>query len=297
MDTPLLDTASRYVQANADENGVAETPVPGLTLICATRPSALLYAINRPLVALVLQGSKRVTMGRETFEFGAGQSLLITADVPTVSQITRANMSKPYISLVIELDLALIENLVVEIGAVPFAAGEPVRVDTTEAEVADTVLRLLRLLDRPASMPVLLAQSMRELHFWLLSGRHGGAIRSLGVADSYAQRVGRAVALIRSNFAQQLRVERLAEIAGMSLSSFHEHFRSITSLTPLQFQKQLRLIEARRIMLADGVVISNAAHAVGYESVQQFTREYGRMFGQPPARDIKTAKTRMQSAA
>lgn len=297
MDNPLLNTASRYVQAHADENGIAKTPVPGLTLICATSSSALLYAINKPLVALVLQGSKRVAMGRDSFDFGAGQSLLITADVPTVSQITRANISEPYISLVVELDLALIESLVVDIGAAPCAVGEPLRVDATEDEVADTVLRLLRLLDRPASLPVLLAQSMRELHFWLLSGRHGGAIRCLGIADSYVQRVARAVALIRTHFAQQLRVERLAEAAGMSMSSLHEHFRAITSLTPLQFQKQLRLIEARRMMLADGAVISNAAYAVGYESVQQFTREYGRMFGQPPARDMKAAKTRMQSAA
>jgi AraC-like DNA-binding protein len=138
---------------------------------------------------------------------------------------------------------------------------------------------------------------IRELHFWLLSGRHGGAIRSLGVTDSHAQRVSRAVALVRENFARPLRVEQLAEAAGMSVSSFHEHFRAVTSLTPLQFQKQLRLIEARRMMLADGEMISNAAYAVEYESVTQFTREYGRMFGLPPARDMKAAKTRMQPAA
>jgi len=158
-------------------------------------------------------------------------------------------------------------------------------------------LRLMRLLDRPASVPILQSQLLRELHYWLLSGGHGGAIRSLGIVDSHAQRVARAVALIRDNFAQPLRVERLAEAAGMSPSAFHEHFRAITSLTPLQFQKQLRLIEARRMMLADGEMISNAAYAVGYESIPQFTREYGRMFGLPPARDMKAAKTRMQPAA
>lgn len=293
----LLDIVRRHAEAYADGNGVARTSVPGLTILRETAPTALQYAISKPLVALVLQGSKRVTMGSETFNFGAGDSLLITADVPTVSQITRANIKAPYFSLVIDLDTAVIESLVTEIGSAPFTVGKPIRVEPTEAEVADAALRLLLLLDRPAAVPILQAQLIRELHFWLLSGRHGGAIRSLGVAESHAQRVARAVTLIRENFTKPLRVEHLAEAAGMSPSSFHEHFRAITSLTPLQFQKQLRLIEARRMMLADGEMISSAAYGVGYESIPQFTREYGRLFGLPPARDMKAAKTRMQTAA
>ena len=298
MTQTLLDIVRRYVDAHTDHNGgVACTPIPGLTIIRETTPTALQYAISKPLVALVLQGSKRVTMGSSTFEFGAGESLLITADVPTVSQITRANGGAPYFSLGVDLDASVIASLVVEMSSAPLAAGTPVRIDPTEAEVSDAALRLMRLLDRPASLPVLQAQLVRELHFWLLSGRHGGAIRSLGVAESHAQRIARAVALIRTNFAKPLKVEHLAEVAGMSASSFHEHFRAVTSLTPLQFQKQLRLIEARRLMLADGEMISNAAYAVGYESIPQFTREYGRMFGLTPARDMRAVKVRMQPAA
>lgn len=293
----LLETVRRYAGSFSDATGVAQTQIPCLTVIRETVPTPLQYAINQPLVALVLQGSKRVTMGSRTFDFGAGESLLITADVPTVSQITQANPKEPYLALVIDLDCALIESLVVEMGSVPFVAGTPVRVDPTEAEVTDSALRLMRLLERPASLHVLQAQLTRELHFWLLSGRHGGAIRTLGVVDSHARRISRAVSFIRENFAQPLRVDDLAEVAGMSTSSFHEHFRSVTSLSPLQFQKQLRLIEARRLMLSAGEMISNAAYAVGYESVQQFTREYGRMFGLPPARDIKAAKMRLQPAA
>ena len=297
MADTLLNSVRRYAEAHADQNGVAHTPIPGLTVIRETTRTALQYAIAKPLVALVLQGSKRVTMGKKTFDFGAGESLLITAHVPTVSQITRANIGSPYFSLVVDLDTAVIESLVVEMGSAPFAASTPVRIDPTDSEVADAALRLMRLLDRPASLAVLQTQLIRELHYWLLSGRHGGAIRSLGVTGSHAQRVARAVALIRANFAKPLRVEHLAEAAGMSPSSFHEHFRAITSLTPLQFQKQLRLIEARRMMLADGQVIGNAAYAVGYESIPQFTREYGRLFGLPPARDMKVAKARVQPAA
>jgi AraC-like DNA-binding protein len=296
MSDTLLDIARRHAQAPADCD-VSRTPIPGLTVICETTPTALQYAINKPLIALVLQGSKRVTVGTRTFDFGAGETLLITADVPTVCQITRADIRSPYFSLVIDLDPAVIESLVVEMGSAPFAAGVPVRVDPTDSEVADAVLRLLRLVDRPPALAVLQTQLMRELHFWLLSGKHGGAIRSLGVVDSHAQRVARAVAFIRANFAKPLRAEHLAEAAGMSTSALYEHFRAITSLTPLQFQKQHRLIEARRMMLAKGTTISNAAYAVGYKSIPQFTREYSGMFGLPPARDMKAAKTRMHSAA
>ena len=260
-------------------------------------PTALQYGVSQPLVAIVLQGGKRVTMGSSTFEFGAGESLLITADVPTVSQITRASAGLPYLSLVVDLDATLIAKLVTEMGSAPFASGQPVRVDATETEVTDAALRLMRLLDRPAALAILQEQLIRELHFWLLSGRHGGAIRALGVTDSHAQRIARAIAVIRCGYTKALRVEMLAEAAGMSASAFHEHFRAITSLTPLQFQKQLRLIEARRMLLAKGTMINSAAYAVGYESVPQFTREYGRMFGLPPARDIKAARTRMPSAA
>ncbi|MER8777823.1 AraC family transcriptional regulator [Mesorhizobium sp. M0220] len=297
MTHTLLEAVRRHADANADSYGIARTDVPGLSTIRATRPSELQYAINCPLVALVVQGGKRVTMGSQTFEFGAGDSLLIAADVPTVSQITRANAGVPYYSLVLELDAAVIERLAVEMRVVQAGVGGPVRVDTTEAEVAEAALRLMRVLDRPAALPVLGDQLVRELHFWLLAGRHGSAIRALGVTDSHAQRIGKAVALIREGFAQPLRVEQLAEKAGMSVSSFHQHFRAITSLSPLQFQKQLRLIEARRIMLSDGMPASSAAYAVGYESVPQFTREYGRMFGVPPVRDIKQARERMNVAA
>ncbi|WP_018084043.1 AraC family transcriptional regulator [Asticcacaulis benevestitus] len=297
MTQTLYEAAKRFADMHADANGVATTPFPGVVILREPLPTTLQYSISKPMVALVLQGCKRVTMGQDTFDFGAGQSLLITTDVPTVSQITTASAAKPYYSLVLELDRALIEALVSDMGNVAFPAGGPVRIDPTDVEVADAALRLLRLLDRPASIPVLKDQHLRELHFWLLSGRYGGAIRALGIMDSHAQRIGRAVSVIRADFAKPLRGEQLAEIAGMSISAFHAHFRNITSLTPLQFQKQLRLIEARRAMLSGGATINTAAFDVGYESVHQFTREYGRLFGRPPASDMKAAKQDQVTAA
>jgi AraC-like DNA-binding protein len=297
MTDTLLDAVRCYAEAYADAAGVARTPIPGLTTIRATEPSDLQYAISRPLVALVVQGTKHVTMGNQAFTFSAGDSLLITADVPTVSQITRASAAEPYLSLVLDLDLALIADLVVEMKAVPVAGGAPVRVEPTDGEVADAALRLMRLLERPASVPVLRAQLVREMHYWLLAGQHGAAIRRLGWPDGHVQRVARAVAILRAEFAKPLPVERLAAVAGMSPSSFHHHFRAVTSLSPLQFQKQLRLIEARRLILSEGVTASSAAFAVGYESVSQFTREYRRMFGLPPVQETEAAKRKGQAGS
>jgi AraC-like DNA-binding protein len=298
MTHTLLQAVRRYVETYADPAGVAQTPIPGLTTIRSVTPSGLLHAISQPLVCLVLQGSKQVAMGTQSFSFGAGDSLLITADVPTVSQITCASADAPYLSLVLELDPAVIADLAMQMKEeATITDGAPVRVEPTDAEVADAALRLMRLLDRPASIPVLHAQLVRELHYWLLEGKHGAAIRRLGWPDGHARRVGRAVALLRAEFARPLPVDRLAATAGMSASSFHHHFRAVTSLSPMQFQKQLRLIEARRLMMSEGRTASSAAFAVGYESVPQFTREYGRMFGLPPGKDMEAVRNWAGAAA
>ncbi|MBU8546999.1 MULTISPECIES: AraC family transcriptional regulator [Roseomonadaceae] len=295
----MIDSLVAAARSHAERHGrdgIARIAMPGLTVLREMQPTALQYAISNPLVAIVLQGDKRVTMGGSSFDFGAGESLLITADVPTVSQVTRASARMPYLSLVVDLDLAMIAALVSEMGPAPGQAGRKVSVDATEAEVAEAALRLMRLLERPSALPILAPSLMRELHFWLLSGRHGGAIRALGLPDGPARRIARAVAVIRAGYAGVLRVEALAEAAGMSLSAFHAHFRAATSLTPLQFQKQLRLIEARRRLVSEGDTIAHAAFAVGYESVPQFTREYGRLFGQPPGRDIRALRARPEEA-
>ncbi|WP_316168382.1 MULTISPECIES: AraC family transcriptional regulator [unclassified Bradyrhizobium] len=295
--TSLLSTVSRYTAIHAGATGLAKTLIPGLTMVRATAPSELVYAISRPLVCLVVQGDKHVAMGKQRVAFSAGASLIITADVPTVSQITRASIAAPYLSLVLELDPALVAELIAQMNGTAEADGHAVRVEPTDAEAADAAVRLVRLLDRPAALPVLQAQLVREMHYWLLAGRHGAAIRRLGGPDSHAQRIARTVALLRAEFTQALPVQQLAAVAGMSPSSFHQYFRKHTSLSPLQFQKQLRLIEARRLMLAEGINASSAAFAVGYESVPQFTREYGRLFGLPPVRDIRAARSKLEAVA
>ena len=301
MSHALVEAARRHAEAHADPAGVAHSAISGLMAIRATAPSGIQYEVSRPLVALVVQGAKRVTMADQDVTLDAGDSLLITADVPTRSQITRASIAQPYLAVVIDLDLPTIAELTTEMHSaaegLPGDRNGPVWSEPTDAEVADAALRLLNLLERPAALAVLGKQLMRELHYWLLAGRHGAAIRRLGLPDGHASRIARAVAVLRAEFTQPLRVEQLAAIAGMSPSSFHQHFRAVTSLSPLQFQKHLRLVEARRLMRSEAISASRAAFEVGYESVPQFTREYGRLFGLPPAKDIKAARDLMDPVA
>lgn len=297
MNDTLLDGVRRYAEVHAIHTGCARTPIRGLSIFRSTAPTGVVQAISQPLVCLVLQGGKQVAMGAELFVLGPGSSLLITADVPTASQITCASPEAPYLSLVLDLDPAMVTELTVQMRALPADGGAPVRVEPTDSEVADAAQRLMRLLDRPESIPVLLAHRLRELHYWLLAGQHGAAIRRLGWPQGCTQRVARAVAVLRAEFTRPLPVDRLASMAGMSVSSFHQHFRAVTSLSPLQFQKQLRLIEARRLMMAEGMSASSAAFAVGYESVSHFTREYARMFGLPPVKDTEAVKSWAEAAA
>lgn len=286
----LLEAIRRHADLNPAGSPVA-TAIPGLAIVRATAPSDLVHDVLRPMVCLVRQGAKRVSMGPQDFDFAAGDSLLITADIPTTSRITRASAAAPYYSLALELDPAVIADLVAQMQPAPDDLHLPVRVSPTEDDVADAALRLMRLLDQPGALPVLQAQGVRELHYWLLAGRHGDAIRRLGWPGGHVERIARAVKRLRRDFARPLPVEHLAAEAGMSASAFHLHFKRITSLSPLQFQKRLRLIEARKLMRVQGLSASSAAYSVGYESVPQFTREYGRMFGVTPMADARAVIT------
>jgi len=287
MSDALRDAVRRYACAYANDDGIVATPLPGVGMMRMEAPTGFSKVIYRPLVCLVLGGEKQVTVGTEAHAFAAGQSALVSADVPVVSRVTRASRGEPYLAVAVELDPAVLLDLA---GVVPGVAGPapgPVLVDETDAAVADCVLRLVRLLDRPEAVAALREPIGREMHYWLLVGRHGAAVQGMVHPDGVGPRVARAVAVLRQGFDQPLRVEDLAAVAGMSASTFHLHFRAVTSVSPLQFQKQLRLIEARRLLLAEGMAAGRAAYAVGYESVPQFTREYARMFGTPPGRDAR----------
>jgi AraC-like DNA-binding protein len=283
----LLDAARRYAEFRSDKTGITKTPIAGLTVARSIEIGELQPAASRPSICLVLQGTMKVLMGSRYIEAEPGDTILLDASAPTITNVTRASIVEPYVAVLIAVDPALVASLTADIDAVMPAS--ELTADTDE-EVAAVTLRLIKLVRRPEAMRLLLAPLIRELHYWLLIGKHGAAIKGLSQPDSAARRIARAVALIRAEFARALPVERLAQIAGMSASAFHQHFRAATSMTPLQFQKQLRLTEARRLMVSEGMTSSTAAFAVGYQSVPQFTRDYRRQFGLPPMRETAAAR-------
>jgi AraC-like DNA-binding protein len=297
MNTKLLNAVTTYMNTHAVSDGVLETPIPGLLLVRETAPTSLMHSVARPLVCFVLQGAKTVATGQDLLSFGAGEALIIASDIPTIGQVTKASVDQPYFALVIELDLGVISDLAIELSVVATSNLLPIHVEPTSDQVTDATHRLLSLLDRPSAQAILQTQYLRELHYWLMTGPLSGAIVRLIWSDPHARNISRAIALLRSDFAKPLPVEYLAKVAGMSASSFYQHFRAATLVSPLQFQKQLRLIEARRLMLSEGSTASQAGFAVGYESVPQFTRDYARMFGAPPARETQAARAGASLAA
>ena len=294
----LKNAVHAYASRNSNRDGVALAPVPGLVMKYAEAPGHDLHAVSRPMIILVLQGAKHLTVGKEERVFSAGQSLIVSADMPLVSRVLQASSREPYLAFGVELEMALLRELAVQLGG-GRAERSPLRrtlfeVDT-EAAAVDCATRLMRLIDTPEATPLLRPGIMQELHYWLLSGKHGSDLRALADPDSHASRLGAAVAILRAEYRSHIPVEHLATAAGMSLTAFHKHFKLMTSVTPGQYHKRLRLIEARRLMREQGFSASAAAFEVGYESVSQFTRDYGRLFEVPPKRDALRVRSETNS--
>lgn len=286
-----LEALRRAVIAHADAQGAGNqpfmTPVPGLTLVRSRRPTELTPVLFQPFFCLVLQGTKQSAQGDRMVSFGAGQSLVISHDRPTFSRIVEASPAAPYLALALLLDIAMVREIAEAMGPdrLSDAGAASVTVGTTTAAELDAMGRLFGLIDQPAVAPVLAPLYTREVHVHLLAAGHGAMLRGLARRDSHASRITRAIAVIRRDYAGVLRVGDLAAMAGMSPSAFHDRFRAFTGTTPLQFQKHLRLIEARRLLRDEGAGVAPAAFAVGYESPTQFSREYSRAFGVAPSRD------------
>ncbi|MCA8880018.1 MAG: AraC family transcriptional regulator [Rhodobacteraceae bacterium] len=264
------------------------TPVPGLTIVRSRAPTEIAPVLYEPLFCLVLQGAKQTSVDGRMLSFRAGQSLVVSHDRPSLSRIVEASAASPYLALALTLDVHVAAEIAAEMethGAVPEAAGGAVRVGPTSPGELDAMARLFGLIGDAAAVRVLAPTIAREVHFHVLAAGHGAVLKRLGRRDSHASRITRAIAAIRRGYAGPLRIADLAGEAGMSASAFHEHFRDFTGTTPLQFQKHLRLMEARRLILEAGQGVAPAAYAVGYESPTQFSREYSRAFGVAPSRD------------
>jgi AraC-like DNA-binding protein len=279
----LADIIARHVPAD----GMHASPLPRLSLIRSCRPTESVPTVYRPSLCIIAQGRKQVELGGRSYVYDAATYLAVSVDLPLAGSILQASAERPYLSLALDIDLSALSDLMLQNlpEPAPEPAGPALGVSPLEPGLLDAALRLARLLDAPRDAAVLGPLVEREILYRLLTGAQAPMIRHIGAAESRLARVSRAIAWLRRNYAQPVSVERLAAEAGMSPSAFHSHFKAATTLSPLQYRARLRLQEARRMMVVEGMDAASAGFAVGYESPSQFSRDYSRLFGAPPLKD------------
>ncbi len=272
-----------------------ELAIDGLYLTRRCSPSGRLHVDQRPSFWLVAGGRKCLTVGDQDLHYGVGDCLLVALDLPATARILQASEAEPHLCVGVAINPArlaeLIGRLPEQASTAPPGGVRGVAVNPASPELLDATLRLLRLLDRPGDVAAMAPLIEQEILYRLLSGPQGARLMHIAMAEGQGQRVTRAVAWLRQHFDQPLRIELLAEHVGMSESSLHHHFKAVTNMTPMQYQKQLRLYEARRLMLVEGLDVGAAGFSVGYQSPSQFSREYRRLYGLPPARDLEALRT------
>jgi AraC-like DNA-binding protein len=280
---------AQAIAAVAQSDGDYATAIPALLLYRRKAPTEPLHCIYHLGLVVVAQGSKQVLLGEEIINYGPGQSLLTTVDLPVISHVTRASAHEPVLALVLTLDTRDIAQVAVEMRLPPprRPPGPSIAVEDLDAALVEALVRLVNLLAEPALVPQLAPLIQREITVRLLAGPHGGQLQHLAMNGSPSQQIARAVAWLKQNFKEPLDVDSLAGRAHMSPSTFRQHFRSITGTSPLQYQKQLRLQEARQLMVNQNIDAGQAGGLVGYESASQFSREYSRLFGAPPREDVR----------
>jgi AraC-like DNA-binding protein len=269
------------------------TAVQGLALFRRHEPTEPLTGMYEPSICLVAQGAKQVQLGDETYVYDAQHYLLTSVHLPTVVQIIEASNERPFLGLRLKFDLREVSQLMADSNLPPPRSQQSSRGMATgevTQPLVNAFLRLIDLLDNEQDIPILAPVIQREIVYRLLVGDQGARLRQIAAAGSQSQQIARAIEWIKGNFSKPLRIDDLAEQSSMSTSTFHHHFRAMTALSPLQYQKQLRLQEARRLMLADRLDASTAGFQVGYESPSQFSRDYSRHFGAPPLRDINSLR-------
>ncbi len=303
MNVMILQQAEREaqrVQANREElveriaramreDGTAQ-PLQGLHLNRSSLPTEPLHGVTKPSLCVIAQGSKEVLLGESRYRYDPLHYLLATFELPNVSQVLEASQERPYLSLRLELAPTLVGSVMVEAGHSSPPGPADVRaiaVSPLDVHLLDAFVRLVRLLDSPAEAQVLMPLITREIIYRLLMGEQGGRLRHLAILGGYTPHIARAVGRLRQDFDQPLHIEELARELGMSVSGFHHHFKAVTAMSPLQFQKRLRLQEARRLMLGEDLDAASAAYRVGYQDASHFNREYKSLFGVPPMRDVQ----------
>ncbi len=287
-----MEAVRRYTDAQVGQSPFV-TPIEGLTILRSDHEKRPNHLIFKPALCIVVQGAKWAIFGDQRFDYRAGQALVVSVEMPAFGTVAEASPSEPYLGVIIEFDLPVMRQVINELNTPPKASPKVERgvfVTDFDGPLEGCALRMVRLLDTPEAIPVLYPAIMREISYWLLTGPHGGDVVKMTLTNGHAQRIISAIHLLRDRFAEPVRIKELALVAQMSTSAFHRQFKAITSMTPLQYQKQLRLLEARRLMVSDAANVETAAFQVGYESPSQFSREYSRMFAMSPRRDVASLK-------
>lgn len=286
----LRDLIAR--QVGSDSIAVPESSLLGLKFTSATRTSGPVHIVYEPCFALVVQGKKRIMLGDKLFACGAGQFLIVSVDLPLTIQITAATRDEPFMALAVPLKPEKIATLLLEAAAADRFPAEVVGMGVSDAprEIVEAVTRLARLADHPRDVPILGPVAEREILWRLLCGEQGHRVRHIGLADSRLSQIGRAIRWMRDNYSSPLKMEDLARLSAMSVTSFHRHFRAVSLMSPLQYLKQIRLQEARAQLLAGADNVATVGHGVGYESASQFSREYKRAYGAPPTEDARVLR-------
>lgn len=262
----------------------------GLYLNRASAPTVLAHSVSTAAFCVIAQGSKEVLLGEERYQYDPMRYLLVAAELPVAARVIEATPATPYLSLTLRLDPALVSTVMGEAGYLVAHAQADVRaldVSPLGTHLLDAVVRLVRLVETPAEAPFLAPLVVREIIYRLLLGEQGDRLRYIALQGGNAHRIARAIERFSQEFDQPLRIEEIAQDLGMSVSSFHHHFKAVTAMSPLQFQKQLRLQEARRLMLSEDLDAANAGFRVGYHDAAHFNREYKRLFGLPPHADVR----------
>lgn len=283
-----LAEIAAIIARNALSDGFHATAIERVTLVRSSTVTMPMPSVYRPQLCLVAQGHKEVTLGDRVFRYAPGRYGVVTYDLPAIGHVVGATPDKPYLCMYLDFDPLMMGDLALRVPPSPGVPSSSIgkTVSDAGADLLDAALRLLRLLDNPAALPVLGPLAEQEILYHLLAGPDGVRMRHVTSSQGRVAQVGRAIAWIGRNFRKRFSLELLAAEVGMSQSSLHEHFLAVTAMTPLQFQKQLRLQDARSMMLVENIDVATAALRVGYESSSQFSREYRRYFGESPARDI-----------
>ena len=271
------------------EDGSVEA-APGLDLFRYSAPTGRVYAVNEPSFCIIVQGSKELLLGNERFRYDASRYLLVSAGLPVVGRILEGTKEQPYLAVRIGLDPALVTAVLMETGLLARRAGRAIKamaVSQLDADLLDSVVRLVRLVDVPRDYAALAPLAIREILYRLALGEQGERLCQIALSAGRTHRIAKAIELVRKSYDKPLRVPSLARQLGMSTSGLHHHFKAVTAMSPLQFQKQLRLQEARRLLVAGEFDAATAGYRVGYEDASQFSREYKRFFGEPPMRDVE----------